>query len=242
MEFAIDRYAYQARLAPVLVVCAPLALATAVWFPGQSDVVKLFGAILFSFGFTALLTQLGRDLGKNKEPELFRKWGGIPTTRLLSHRMSRLDALTLGRYHAKLQALVPEVVIPTARDEVQRPTAADQIYNSLVLFLREHTRDRAQFPLVFAENVNYGFRRNLWGAKPFGITAAAVGLVSCCSQIGRAAHLDRPISLLGVGGALICLTLLTLWMLMFTPRWVRRAAEAYAYRLLGSLDAMQAGG
>ena len=43
--------------------------------------------------------------------------------------------------------------------------------------LREATRDTSRFPLVFAENANYGFRRNLWGLRPIGTGVAVVLLL-----------------------------------------------------------------
>lgn len=42
-------------------------------------------------------------------------------------------------------------------------------------FLREQTRDPKMFPIVYEENVNYGFRRNLLGLKPTGAAIAVVG-------------------------------------------------------------------
>src|SRR6266849_6544320 len=162
MEFAFDKYTYHARLLPILITLLPLGLGLAAWFPGQAVVWKFVGAIFISFGLTALLSQLGGDLGAQKEPLLFQMWGGVPTTRMLSYSLSKLDPFTLKRYHAKLRVLLPDLKIPEPGDEARNPSAARQVYSSCVLFLRENTRDRKRFPLVFAENVNYGFRRNLW--------------------------------------------------------------------------------
>lgn len=37
---------------------------------------------------------------------------------------------------------------------------------------------RQGFDLIFKENVNYGFRRNLWGMKPVEIVVAIVSVVA----------------------------------------------------------------
>jgi hypothetical protein len=52
-----------------------------------------------------------------------------------------------------------------------------------VRVLRERTRDRKRFRLVFEEVANYGFRRNLWGHRSLGITATVVSLVAASVTI-----------------------------------------------------------
>jgi hypothetical protein len=236
MEFPGDKYSYQARLLPALIVVAPLALAVTVWFPTESTALKFFATFLFSFGITAILPHLARDLGKAKEPGLFRSWGGVPTTRMLSHRNSKLNAVTLSRYHLKFGQLIPGIEIPNARDESLSRSDSDTKYESCILFLREKTRDRKQFSMVFNENVNYGFRRNLWAAKPFGIATSAVGFGSCLVSLCLRHPSAYSSPLFGVVGLLVCFFLIVLWIFVFNPDWVRVAAEEYARRLIGAIE------
>lgn len=56
------------------------------------------------------------------------------------------------------------------------PTAADHSYAAAVAVLREATRDTNRYPLVFAENVSYGFRRNCWAIRPFGIVTSSLAI------------------------------------------------------------------
>lgn len=236
MDFPLDRYAYQARLLPALIAFTPLGFAVAVWFPGETATWNWLGTLFISLGLAALLSQLGRDLGKRKELWLFKQWGGIPTTKMLSHRLSKLSSITLKRYHSKLQTLLPETKIPTPSEEAQSPTSANHVYDSCVLFLREKTRDQEKFPVVFAENVNYGFRRNLWALKTFGIPSSLVGIASCSLAIIHRWRVNPSALLLSIVGITMSAVLLLLWLVTFNPNWVRVAADAYAERLLGSLD------
>lgn len=239
MELPFDKYTYQARLAPVFIVLVPLSFAVTVWLPTVSAVWNYATTLVISFGLTALLAQLGRELGKSKQNLLYRKWGGKPSTRMLSHRNSRLNQLTLDRYHHKLALLLPETPVPSRSDEHDDPPAADRIYDSCVHFLLENTRDRQRFPLVFAENVNYGFRRNLWGLKPIAISTTTCGIMSCGVFLYKHLHDFSEAESFGVVGLFVSLGLLLLFLFVFKPNWVRLTAEAYAERLLGSIDGLK---
>jgi len=59
--------------------------------------------------------------------------------------------------------LIPAHPMPMIDDERSEPESADHVYDSSTAFLLEKTRDKKAFPLIFEENCNYGFRRNLWG-------------------------------------------------------------------------------
>src|SRR5438034_3723739 len=145
----LDVYVVQARLVPVFLVLLPAALTGFAWLPnGATD--YLWG-VLGTLGAVVVLAELGRDLGKRKEPALFQGWGGGPATVILSHQQSWLDRHTLERYHAKLNQLLPTLQLPTATQEAQQSAEAMVKYDSCVQYLRQVTRDRQKFPLVFAE-------------------------------------------------------------------------------------------
>jgi len=196
------------------------------------------GLIFVSSGLATLLSHFGRDLGKHKEAKLFQMWGGVPTTRMLSHRFTRLDAVTLGRYHTRLKTLLPDLQIPDLADERTNPARAADVYGSCTSFLREKTRDQKAFPLVLAENVNYGFRRNLYGWKPIALIAVALGTASCALFVTTHVQAESSVLLFGIAGLVVSLTLGVLWMFVIKPNWVRLAADAYAERLIRSIDGL----
>jgi hypothetical protein len=238
MELPFDKYTYRARLLPSLLTFLPLAFAATVWFPGQETTWKVLGLIFVSSGMATLLSHFGRDLGMRKEAGLFQMWGGVPTTLMLSHRFTRFDAMTLGRYHAKLKTLLPDLQIPDLASERTNPSRASELYGSCTSFLRERTRDHKAFPLVFAENINYGFRRNLYGWKPIGLIVAPVGVVSCALFTATRLQAEQSVLLFGIAGVVVSVTLLLLWLFVIKPDWVHLAADAYAERLIRSLDGL----
>jgi hypothetical protein len=227
-----DQYTVRARLLPALLVALPAGVATLAWFPdGILGWGAVWGLITWSGG-TLLLAQIGRDAGKRKEARLFELWGGKPTTRMLRHA-GGANPVTLARRHEKLKSLMQDVKLPTPEEEAADPHAADEVYEACTTFLREKTRDRKKFDLVFEENCNYGFRRNLWGMKPLGLVIALLALAAIVGipVTDPAARSGGRLGLVAVTGA-VGLLLLLGWLFVFTPGWVRVAAGAYAERLL----------
>lgn len=86
--------------------------------------------------------------------------------------------------------------------------------------------------------MNYGYRRNVWGLRPLGIITSVVSL-GIAVGIGygryqRTGAVSEPI----MGAAPLSFVLLLLWLFRFTKEWVRIPAEAYAHRLLETIDGM----
>lgn len=239
MTANVDSYRIQARLIPSLLVVLPAGLGVLAFQPAKSTLLNALAGVVTSFGLTILLEQFGRDLGKKKEPYLFKRFGGRPTTLQLSHGHSSLEPATLKRYHLRLAKLIPGMRMPTPRDEDIARDAAFETYESCTRFLREKTRDKTKFRLVFAENVTYGFRRNLWAMKPAGVFVSALGIAACVVSIGcrtttfDAEHLTVPLVCLG-----ICVWLLVAWFLRITVKWVEVAANEYAGQLLAACDSL----
>jgi hypothetical protein len=144
-----------------------------------------------------------------------------------------LNLHTRSRYHEALGHLIGKT-FPTLAEEQADPESADAIYDSAGDFLREETRDKKKFHLVFKELTSYGFRRNLWGMKPFGV-ALACGCIALQGAILTrevvAHHQLAPLSLLTT---LANLLLLMVWLFIVSPNWVKVPADAYAERLLAA--------
>lgn len=231
----IDEYTVYARILPVLLVILPGALAALAWFPEAKTWWGAVSGLLVGCGLAVLLAQLGRDAGKRKEAGLYESWGGKPTTRLLRHR-DAVNKVQLLRRHRKLQELVAGVQIPSEQEEAADPRGADDAYDACVGVLREKTRDRTRFPILYDELSSYGFRRNLWGMKPLGVTlvlAAGIAIaVLIVLRVREAAPLF-PMTIVAAAGDVI---LLALWMFWITPSWVRTPAEGYAEQLLASME------
>ena len=225
MPFA-DAYTLRARVQPAFIVVLPIGILLFALLPNLPLFVSAFIGLIGAAGGAAVVAQLGRELGRRKEPGLWKSWDGPPTTRLLRHRRNAGD-IALGS---------------GLRDQI----------GEWVRVLRDASRDQARFPLVFAENVNYGFRRNLWGLKPIGASiAVALGLFSWTLLVltvwgrpwpdpwwGVLANPDT-VAVIRLAAAIADTVFAALWLLLVKPSWVKASANAYALRLLESVQTLR---
>lgn len=232
---SVDKHTTNARLIPAFIVLLPIGLSLASLFPEKFAGWDLIVWLGTSTGLGIFLEQLARDGGKRKEPELYEQWGGKPSTVMLRHRESTISRPTLIRYHEKLSHLIP-IKMPTAEEEINNPQSTDAIYDSCGDFLRARTRDKEKFPLVFEENVNYGFRRNLWGMKTLAVILTILSILLVLTQIHpnwlRPA-LIKPVALVAL---VLDASFLVIWFLIIKPDWIKTAADSHAQQLLSAID------
>ena len=165
----MDRYDRRARLRPALFCGLPLVASLVLLIPEFGVMWGSLGGVLVYCGGSILLIQIGRDLGKALEVRLYRSWGGKPSMAMLRHRDTRLEKPNKDRYRSFLCRSIPELNLASPQDEDENPEEADAKYESANRWLLERTRDQARFALLSAENMNYGFRRNLLGLKPIAL-------------------------------------------------------------------------
>lgn len=231
-----DTYSLRARVTPVFVVLIPVIIAVTAWVPEGLSLKFGSAAVIVSVGLSMLVGQFGRDFGKRKEPALWKSWGGPPTTQFLRHRDRKFNSVIRNRYHRCLKKLRPDLKIPTPEQEAKDAMGADQIYGAASRYLISVTRDTKKFPLIFKENVNYGFRRNLWGLKPVGLSMVALSTLICALRLWVSYQTHTTPSVESVSGIVINFALFLLWVFWITPSTVRIAAEAYAERLLEACE------
>lgn len=233
-----DQYTYYARLLPALIVSLPFLILLFITLPVIWKLIGALSAIGVSVALIFLMAQCGRDAGKRKEHDLFRTIGGKPSTRLLRHSDQTLPPATKKRYHDFLVANAPGFNLPTPLQESNDPNTADKMYDSAVDWLRAKTRDTKLHDLLFAENISYGFRRNLWGMKPFGISACILSTLAIVGLFLSVPSLKMELSV-ALATVMILFIQLCFWIIVIRARWVAVPAEAYAKTLLEYCDKYQ---
>src|SRR5260370_1731120 len=92
-----DRYSRNARLYPALLVILPVGICAVLLAKAELSWINTLYASLAAIGGTYLFAQLARDPGKNREKQLFAKWGGMPSVTILRHQYTRIDPITKSR-------------------------------------------------------------------------------------------------------------------------------------------------
>jgi hypothetical protein len=226
-----DIYSLKARVYPCSIVLLP-CLLLAIFYITNIEAYYHYLTSFIGIGvFSFVLAQIGRDQGKKKEKKLFEHWGGKPTNMILRHSNNHLDVHTKKRFHTKLEQVIPDMKIPTPEEELEDLYAADCIYDSCTKYLISKTRDTNKYHLLFKENINYGFRRNLWGMKAWALTI----IVGCL--IIHAVIATEKFTTFETPNTTDWLLLATLviismfWLFTVNKEWIKVTAFAYAERL-----------
>lgn len=240
MAFAdfFDEYSRTARLQPALYTLLPLVITTWTWARAMFDVGSALISICVASGLFVVFAHVSRVLGLRRQRRLITKWGGLPTTLLLRHRDTTIDPYTKARYHQTLEQICPRWTAPTKDEEQKNQKDADERYTTAIKWMISNTYDKNRFRILFKENVSYGFRRNLLGLKPFGLTLSIVCVIfNAIALAGYFSWLPNSTSPLAAAASLAFSVLVSaLWLLLITERFVRDSAAAYAHQLLNSID------
>lgn len=226
-----DTYILRARFAPALLVAVPGLALLIAGLVSTTTLGRIVG--LCSGAIGVMIAGLVRDRGRRLQPRLWDRWGGPPTQRRLRW-IGGLSIDSVERLHSRVEAVTGDA-LPDASSEAADPADADRRYDDAIEYLREATRNRRDFGLVFAENVDYGFRRNTLGLRWLGIginlacaaIAVAFLVVGSGALVLRAERWGAAMALCGLGAAF--------WIFGVNEKWVRTAAENYADQLFGAL-------
>jgi len=245
LEKYFDHYVINARLKPTFFVVMPFAITTLAWCPQAQQLAGIVLTFLITFGVMAFLSNLVSNKGNQLQTRLYESWGGAPTTLLLRHSDPTLDPHTTRRYHQWIEERIPGLVLPTPQSEMENPTAADSAYRSATNYLREHTRDKAKYPMVYSDLVAYGFARNLLALRGFGI------FVSLCSiglngvfmffsytgpTIREFVASNLSMMIFFTGAAVASLILFLIFIFSLNGNYVRERAFRYAKSLLATCE------
>lgn len=227
----LDAYERRCRLAPGLLALIPVTVLITALGVRNAPVVSGALAILSLAGGPVLLASFVRGRGHAAQGRLWRDWGGSATTRALRLREPAANAVRRDAWRRAVES-VTKVRLLSTTEEAADPSRADDTIEVAVDQLRERTRTET-FPLVAAENRNYGFERNFYGMRATarlialfsGVLIAAVIVVRIVSGIHPAAPTAY---LLGVA---IDAVVLVGWLVLPSESRTRATAEKYAHQL-----------
>ncbi|MHB9068750.1 MAG: hypothetical protein ACYC54_00110 [Sedimentisphaerales bacterium] len=230
-----DRYDRNARLYPMLILLFPVLLSFWAIIPEKMYNWEAIAGLAFWCGLAYILKEMGRDCGKKKEKALWARWGGAPTTQYLRYRNSK-NKVTLKRIHDHLNVILPSITMPSSEYEYLHPSEADEVYEECTRVMIQKTRDHKKYPLLFKELCSYGFWRNLWGLKIWGILLSVFSIIAVSVSIFIEWHKSHALaSYNSVICGLLVIVLFIFWLTLNEDR-IRTRAFAYSERLFEATE------
>ena len=179
-----DAYSIRARLFPAIIAAAPALAALTLLISWKSfelsNLIATLGMLVLLFA----IADFSRARGRAIEGKLYAVHGGMPSITMFRRNDGTIDAGSKDRYRAFLAGKLA-VVAPSPADENADQAAADAFYGQCGNWLRQNTRDTKKFPILFGENITYGFRRNLLGVKVLALCLNAIVVAVCTFILWR---------------------------------------------------------
>jgi hypothetical protein len=226
----LSAYERRARLAPGLLVIAPIAdLVVALGFDKYPIVAGVLGLVSLGAGGFVLSLFVG-NFGRAIEPALYRSWGGKPSTQLLRCDGSSETAIRRQTRRTAIQK-VTGIKFLTVRAERRDGSRADELIDLAISQVRPLGR-RPEFPLIEQESAQYGFERNLFAVRWIGRATTYASLLGFA--IGFLL-LPEHYSVSSVVGAIVCLAITAFWLFAPSAERTRMAGFRYAEQLLNAV-------
>ena len=233
-----DAYSIRARLFPAIIAAAPAFAALALLISwktfGLSNTIASLGILVLLYA----VADLSRNRGTRIQSEIYQEQGGKPSIILFRRNDKTIDAGSKERYREFLSEKL-NVAAPTPEEELENQDLADAFYDQCGVWLRQNTRNTKAFPILFGENITYGFRRNLLGVKAFALWLNVIIVIVSVFILWR---LSWNIESLQGNKALVVLIVAVAhaaYMLLAVNRdAVRDASRAYARELILSCESL----
>ncbi len=169
-----DAYEYRARVLPAILVALPIAVA--LWCTLSLKDITLGGSTatgIVSLAVVYILSTLVATKGKELEPLLVKKWGGLPSTIIMRWRDDRVGKDLKSKYHEAVKSFL-NLPVSSAEEELADPLTADRRIEQAFGRVRGLLREHNPTGMWFRNNCDYGFQRNLLGCRIVWLCVAAV--------------------------------------------------------------------
>lgn len=226
-----DGYTFQARIIPSIVFLIPIIVELNYVFAKLNYNITITLPIIniATLCFVMIFANWVRYLGRKREKELFKLWGGAPTTRFLRYNNEEFNPQLKAQVKHYLKVMFNKIKFPKEDFETQNPEQADKVYEVYVANIRSLTRDNKKFKLIWVENKNYGMWRNLYGIKKLALVEigfliiANMFLAIFCESLFFANEV--------IAIDLFYFADLIMWVFIVTEKRVKDVANCYTERL-----------
>lgn len=227
---SFDSYNFRARISVSFLLVAPWLIELYIFVPQIRELPTTIVVLLVAYAFCNIAiayTHLTDEkVTKRAFPEL------MPTTRLLMPSNTAIDKVTKDRYYHFFN---DNMFFPLSGSDAEMKAPIE----SAIRWLISQTRDKAKFPLIYEENINYGVAKNLYGLKKHGILLSMLGIATN-AVIWLILYFDLlklDISYISIFiSAVTHILFILFWIFIARIGLVRICGEKYARVLLSACD------
>jgi hypothetical protein len=237
-----DEYARRARYMPGLLMLAPVGIVVAAAGWQDARLVTVLTGAAVTIGLPIVLESFVRQQGLafevTKLPGSDGRW---VTTQMMWPRGGNAGETARNAENRRvIENVIGRPLPTTVAEGDEGPVAA--ALDAAIAEVRAMTRDSGTYPILKAENAEYGMWRNLRGASPYGRAAAGLAAIASIVLIALSAA-DRVSSSTAelVVGLLAVVALGIFWWKVPTDQRVRHAAQRYALALFDAARLLASG-
>lgn len=236
MTSLLDMYNFRARFIPAVIGIAPaIALAAIAVSWTTFSLPQVIATVAIGVLFI-VASDVARQMGKKTERKLFSATGGRPAIRQLRYNDRTFDNITKDRYRNFLALKLGETP-PTEAEEFNSPEKSVGFYDRCGTWLRERTRDKTKFNVLFEENITYGFRRNLYGLKIPGLFLNLIVVIVCFSLLSPYGATVIETTRAEISAVFVIASIHAIYLLFFvTKKSVMEAADQYSRQLIRTCE------
>ncbi|MFG1306983.1 hypothetical protein V5F34_22925 [Xanthobacter autotrophicus] len=233
----LNAYALKARYYPALLGTIPALVALAILISRAKFGLTTSIASLAIPVLVFAAADMARRLGKRVENRIYAETGGKPSVTMLRYSDNTFDSASKEQYRAFLSSKLNQPA-PSEQEEKDDIKAADAFYARCGAWLRENTRSSKKFPVLFAENVTYGYRRNLLGLKWPALAGNLVLILLCAFLLQKKGTIDTDDETTIAVSIVVALAVIhSLFMAFVVTRpAVTEASRTYARQLILSCE------
>lgn len=228
-----DKYELNARLKPALLLLLPAVIVVLAWVPSLQSLGGAVLTLAVTCGVTYLLSQIARRRGRDLEQHWGDRVGRKQSAKLLSHGDSEIRAGLKQRMIELVRKHGPG--LPTEAEERANSVLAEERRLDAVEWLLEVTRADAEASLLLAENIAYGFWRNLRALKPIGLVIS-LAAAAVDGWLLYSTDAKDPRFAWGIVAGVFSMLAILAWLFVVTRDQVEDASLTYAKRLFAQAD------
>ena len=225
---SVDEYEFRVRLLPPIVAGLPLLVALLFCFPNLRSFATSAALTALLIGSASLLSEFTRPRIIISRRKLRESVIGV---RLLTWSDDEIEPRLKKKIHAALVTLLPDYPILNVQEEKLDPAAAHVYCADAISALMPSFSDRQRYPIIHAELVSLGFRKNIFELKSYALWSCRIGaiLALVCTILAPSGTAPPVITLLA---ACICTGTAILFEKAISFDWVCAAERDYVRQLL----------